>query len=112
LSPNEPKSSDTKISAFSGEFQSLMSQETTVTWSPHNSSCCACKLCRKEKKLHQYYYCSSSSSHGHVWWCFWSDSYSIPGINNYENFASLTTVPNASISSSKQILYYSQYPFD
>ena len=44
LSPNEPSNSDTTISAFSGEFHSLISQDTTVTLPSHKSFSSACKL--------------------------------------------------------------------
>lgn len=37
LSPKDPSSSLTMMSAFSGAAQSRMSEDTTVTWSPHSS---------------------------------------------------------------------------
>lgn len=47
LSPKDPNNSETRMSAFSGAFQSRISQETMVTRSPHSSSDRACKLLKK-----------------------------------------------------------------
>lgn len=48
LSPNDPSSSLTMMSAFSGAAQSRMSQDTTVTWSPHSSKRQFSNLCKYE----------------------------------------------------------------
>lgn len=46
LSPKDPSSSETRMSAFSGASHSRMSHETIVTLSPHSSSARHCNLQR------------------------------------------------------------------
>jgi hypothetical protein len=52
-----------------------------------------------EKKICHCYYLSASSSY---WSCITLLLVSMPGMNNYGNFTSLTTAPNAISSSSMQ----------
>ena len=44
LSPNDPSSSLTRMSAGSGAFHSRMSRWTTVTMSPHPSVATRCRI--------------------------------------------------------------------
>lgn len=50
LSPNDPRSSLTMMSAFSGAAHSRMSHDTTVTWSPHSSKRQFSSLNKLQKK--------------------------------------------------------------
>jgi hypothetical protein len=44
LSPNEPKSSLTTMSTFSGSSMNRISPKTNLTFAPHSRSCRLCKL--------------------------------------------------------------------
>jgi hypothetical protein len=54
LSPNEPKSSLTRISAFSGTSMNLISPNNSLTFVPHSCSCLLCNLDTCHVKMDGY----------------------------------------------------------